>query len=296
MMMSADCMLCVVKHHWERVKDYPEHERVKSAFMRDIMALVAEHAHDISPQRIDALINQAHIRYFGRGEDMSAEKLRYNRHLLNLEPRLRAQIDTAPDPLLSAICHAQAGNYIDFATVNVDDDELFALLERAQSGGLPEARYLAFLKDLAAADTLVYLCDNAGEIVLDKLLIERLKAGYPNLRITAVVRGAEVMNDATLRDAEDVGLTDAVHVIGNGTPFAGTELAFLPDGVKALIESADVVISKGQGNFETLAGCGLNIYYMFLCKCDWFVKRFGQPKNAPMFINEREVTISPYID
>ena len=96
---------------------------------------------------------------------------------------------------------------------------------------------------------------------MDKILIEEIQKKYPNLELTVMVRGAEVINDATMEDAVQVGLTERVKVISNGTDIAGTWLEEISPEAKVVWETADVVISKGQGNFETLHQCGKNIYY-----------------------------------
>lgn len=293
--MSADCIACIIKNHQQALHGLPGSELMKADQMLDVVAMLAREGRRISPQRAFYLIDQMQIERFQIGEDMSALKRRYNRHVMDLLPRIREAVLSASDPLMSAICHAQAGNYIDFATVQVSDEELFALLERAASQALPEAAYRAFARDLEGASTLLYLLDNAGEIVLDRLLIELLRQRYPALQITAMVRGARVMNDCTLEDAEQVGLTDIVPVVTNGTPFAGTELDHMPEQARRAVLDADVILSKGQGNFETLFGAGLNAWYLFLCKCNWFVSRFQVSPNTPMFVHERDVPISPHL-
>ena len=101
-----------------------------------------------------------------------------------------------------------------------------------------------------------------------------------------IVRGACVANDASMEDAVQVGLPDEARVIGNGTRIAGTSLNRISREAKELIERADLIIAKGQGNYETLSGCGLNVYYLFLCKCDYFVKRFEGEYLQHMFIKE----------
>ncbi|MDL2206650.1 ARMT1-like domain-containing protein [Eubacteriales bacterium OttesenSCG-928-N13] len=296
MRMSAMCMGCVVRSQTEMLAEIEASERKKSEHMQAILTLIGQRAHDDTPQRLFYLIDQMQIERFGFGEDMSEIKMRYNAHMMKLLPRIAERVKAAPDPLMSAICHAQAGNYIDFATVQVSDDELFELLERAADLSLPMQAYQAFLEDLAGAKTLTYLLDNAGEIVLDKLLMEQILVRFPQIQITAMVRGALTKNDCTIEDAEQVGLYDLVHVVDNGTPLAGTELSCMPRDRRAIVTGADMIISKGQGNCETLSGCGLNIWYMFLCKCDWFVKRLQMPRNTPMFVNERDVDVSLYVD
>lgn len=296
MMISADCMACVVKNQMARVQGYDVSERQKSEFMLDVMRAIHTHSGAMSVQRIIDLIDDMHAERFGFVDDKAEFKRTYNGKMLHLLARIRQIIEAAPDPLLSAICHAQAGNYIDLNTVDVRDDELLQILENAAQSGLDQRLYGRFAQELDGAKSLAYLCDNAGEIALDRLLIEQLIKRCPDMRITAIVRGAPVTNDATLDDARQVGLTGITCVIGNGTRLAGTELNAISDEARSVIESADIIVSKGQGNFETMAGCGLNVYYLFLCKCDWFVRRFKMARNAPMFVHEREVKVSPFVD
>ena len=131
--------------------------------------------------------------------------------------------------------------------------------------------------------------DNCGEIVADKLLIKVIQEQYPEIHITVVVRGMEVLNDAVIEDAKDVGLTKIVEVIGNGNGIAGTQINKLSKEVRTVLDKADIIISKGQGNFETIHGCGRNIYYLFLCKCEWFSERFGMERLKGVFINEKNL-------
>ena len=102
--------------------------------------------------------------------------------------------------------------------------------------------------------------DNCGEIVADKLLIKVIQEQYPEIHITVVARGMEVLNDAVIEDANDVGLTKIVEVIGNGNGIAGTQINKLSKEARTVLDKADIIISKGQGNFETIHGCGRNIY------------------------------------
>ena len=108
---------------------------------------------------------------------------------------------------------------------------------------------------------------------------------YP--AITQISGGKPVLNDATMEDAVQVGLDKAAQVIGNGTDVAGTCLEELSEQALDVINTADVMIAKGQGNFETLQKCGKNIYYIFMCKCDMFAKRFNVPKYTGVLINDK---------
>ena len=182
---------------------------------------------------------------------------------------------------------AQAGNYIDYIALGeIDGDQLEQLLFQNGEKGLKPEVYDSFKADLSSAKNLVYITDNCGEIVVDKVLIQELKKFYPQVDVTVIVRGAGVANDASMEDAVQVGLSDEARVIGNGTRIAGTSLNRISREAKEIIGRADVIIAKGQGNYETLSGCGLNVYYLFLCKCDYFVKRFEGEYLQHMFIKE----------
>ena len=145
------------------------------------------------------------------------------------------------------------------------------------------------IKELNSAKKLIFLTDNCGEIVLDKLLLETIVKVYPHLECTIIVRGEPVLNDATMEDALQVGIEACGKVIPNGTNIAGTYIPWISTEARQVMEEADMLISKGQGNFESLHGCGLNIYYLFLCKCQWFMERFGLPQYSGVFINEKDL-------
>ena len=133
---------------------------------------------------------------------------------------------------------------------------------------------------MASARSLLYITDNCGEIVMDKILIRLLREMYPDLEITVLVRGFDIQNDATREDAEDVGLTALVPVTGNGVKVPGTPL----DGSLRVAPE-----TEGQGNFETLCGTGLNTFYMFLCKCDTFMDRFDMARFSGVLVNEKDL-------
>ena len=207
-----------------------------------------------------------------------------------MEKDIEEQIRKHDDPLEAALCFARTGNYIDYAAVkDISKEKLMELFEEQERAGLEKSEYEAFLKDMEQAAKLVYLTDNCGEVVLDKIAMKIIQERYPDLDVTAVVRGEPVVNDADLDAARYVGLDRVAEVMENGSGIAGTDLDDISDEARGVIEAADVIISKGQGNFETIHGCGLNIYYLFLCKCDWFVQKFNAERFEGMFINERSV-------
>ncbi len=290
MKLSAYCMFCLVQRQEENIR-HIRNENLKSSYMREVLRIIANSPEEASAPIVLADISRLHQDYFGSSNRYDQLKEEYNRLMLQEEAWIAQNIKASEDPLLSAMKYARVGNYIDFGAMgSVDTDQLKSLLNTALEEELSPMEYKAFQEDLKRAKSLVYLTDNCGEIVLDKLLILQLMELYPSLDITVIVRGNPVVNDATLEDARMTGLTSITKVVGNGTRIAGTHLCEVSEEAKGFLDSADIIISKGQGNFETLHGCNRNIYYMFLCKCDWFVNRFGLKRYQGVFLNERNIT------
>lgn len=215
------------------------------------------------------------------------EKIDSNAFVLARMDRIHAGVEAAEDPVLAALQYAVAGNYIDFGALHTDVsfetmDELLADARKIQ---LPDESVAAFRKDLATGKRMLYITDNAGEIGFDRILAETIARYYPQLQITFLVRGGPALNDATVEDARQMGIP--FPVIGNGNLISGTQLDQLSAEAEAALKAADVILSKGQGNVETLYGCGYNIYYAFLIKCDRFAQIFGQSKLTPMLLRER---------
>ena len=183
---------------------------------------------------------------------------------------------------------AVLGNYIDFSALRgeVSFEKLDEMLLQAQHIALDRGNYESLKVELEKGGKLLYLTDNAGEIGFDRLFAEEIHREYPQMQITFCVRGGPASNDATREDAEDVGMP--VPVIDNGTTIAGTEPETLTGEAKLAFETADVILSKGQANVETLYGCGKNIYYIFLIKCQRFVEYFQKEKLTPMLLREKD--------
>ena len=286
-MLSVECMYCLIKRQMEVLENY-EDEEAKSKYLKDVLKIISNAKENETAPIIIAHINELHEAYFQTSYSFETLKKQYNNLLLDKEKTVESYIQNSKDPLLTAIKYARVGNYIDFGAMgSIDDEKLQSLLENVSSESIDIDEYINFKEDLSKGKHLVYLTDNCGEIVLDKLLIQEIKKTFPYIDITIIVRGMPVLNDATLEDAQMAGLMDIGKVIGNGTKIAGTHLEGICEEAKEIINQADLIISKGQGNFETLHGCGLNIYYMFLCKCDWFVKRFKLKQYEGVFINEK---------
>lgn len=284
--LHTGCINCILDRQLNNFdSDTPEEKRRE--YMQALLRILSEASAEESGPVIAERIHELQKEMFGREADFSKIKHTYNQMMLNKEDEVQREIAASADPLKRAIQYAMTGNYIDFGALDgVEDEKLEELLERSEQNPVDAKEYANLKKDLAEASKLVYLTDNCGEIVLDKVLIGQLMRQYPQIDITVIVRGKPALNDATLGDAEEVGLSEIVTVIGNGNGITGTWLPEISAEAREKIEEADLILSKGQGNFETLQGCGKNIYYMFLCKCKLFVERFQMEQFEGVLANE----------
>ena len=286
MKVSAECMHCLVKRQADNIKKYSDEEK-KAEYLGKVLGIIANNAAEEPAPVLLSHIGRLHEEYFGKPFSFDELKKGYNAMMLGKEAEIRRKIGEASDPLALALRFAQIGNFIDFGAMDsVDDAKLMEFLEQAETLPLSEDTYAKFTENLKTAKKLVYMTDNCGEVVLDKLLLETIAGIAPHVEKTIIVRGEPVLNDATMEDALQVGIEACGKVIPNGTNIAGTYIPWLSAEAKQAMEEADLLISKGQGNFESLHGCGLNIYYLFLCKCQWFMERFGLPQYSGVFINE----------
>ena len=291
------CVSCLIKKQIDRYPASAPREQVL-IYMRRLGELMATLPDRTGGPAIMEAITDIRREVFGDATaEVEADYPAIKRHFNTLMMKTAADqglsdsVMASPDPLRASLGYAMTGNFIDFGAMDsVDETKLAALLAQSSHRVSPDLPAYGELKnDLAAARRLTLLTDNCGEIVMDKLLVEVIRRLYPALVITVLVRGGQVLNDATMEDAVQVGFhrMEGVTVMGNGDRLAGTDLTRISPEALAVITGADLVIAKGQGNYETLQGCGLNIYYAFLCKCGFFADRFGVPVYTGMLVRER---------
>ncbi|GAA0179847.1 DUF89 domain-containing protein [Clostridium sediminicola] len=288
--VNLECIYCTIKKADSLFTQHETDENKKLKFMKEVFRIISmSEKGDTSPYlstRIMRVLNSE----LNLGDIYFDIKKKYNELLISMEEEILGYINKSDDKLISALKYAMVGNFIDFGALDkVDIDELKDLIKNVPEEKIDINEYENFSKELKNANRIVYIADNAGEIVFDKIFIKVIKEMYPELVIDVIVRGKPVYNDATIIDAEEIGLCSMVSVIENGTDIPGTQLDQINKKSKEIIDNADLIISKGQGNFETLSGCGMNIYYIFLCKCDLFSRRFNIEKFKGIFINERSI-------
>ena len=291
MKFHADCIACLTQTAIKRASGVGD-EALKLEFMRGV-ARIMDHvdpAYDSAPL-IDAKVIQLQRSMLNLEDNYVRIKHEFNQLVLGLYDQLKAKVRAADDPLHAAIQLSMAGNYIDFGVLgNIQPEDALGMLDEAAEKHVDAQEYGNLRADLEKEGELVFLHDNCGEVVLDKLLIETIRELYPEKKVVSVVRGGPILNDATIVDAEEIGLTDVVEVIENGLQdIAGTQMDMLPEDVRKRIENAGMVIAKGQGNFESLIDCGLNVYFLFLSKCPSYTQWYGFERFSGILKNAKRI-------
>lgn len=282
--LSPRCMRCMLDKYLDACPDDTPW-RLRADYQRRVLMTVAEGSPTMTAPEIGHELTGVLREMFGIERDFTQVKRYFNELVLRLEDELGLRMETSDDPLDLAIRCAMAGNFIDFGpTGEVSEEKLLQLVDDAAQMRLDTAALADLKARVRQARTVTYLTDNCGEVVLDKLLIAQAKRENPQLQVTAVVRGAKTSNDATMTDARQVGLDKVCRVIDNGSDIAGTCLAYVNEQTREALRNADLVISKGLANYETLLGRGTNIYFLFLCKCALYVEVFGVPLYTGMVV------------
>ena len=296
--MNSVCRDCMLEKH---LNNYPEGtpEEVVKEYQETVIRLCDQPGAVPTGPEVFYRVKAVRKRLFGEGEmDYTEIKRHFNALMMEIEPELESRVIASEDPLKSAVQYASMGNFIDFAALDsVEEEKLMELIDRAPDIAVDED-CLELLRERAVkARTLVLLTDNCGEIVMDKILLRQVLRMNPGIRITVIVRGAPVANDATMEDAEQVGLTELGFCMGNGTSTDGTVMRLLSREAREAIVRADMVIAKGQANYESLYGCGYNVFYIFMCKCMLFMDRFKVPQFTGILAYEDpEILFNVYAD
>lgn len=281
MHMNEMCASCMISKQ-EALSDNRE-------YLDAIRKIMDDHIKDDSSPYMALRFSQAYERFFGPAESYAPIRKQYNDLVLSMEDAIRTNIEASEDPLFSALIYSRTGNYIDFAAMDhVEPETLIRLLEETQADAHDHKTYVSFLSQCENAESFLLLADNCGEIVLDRLMLEQLHKRFPKLKLTVMVRGGEVVNDAVMEDAEYAGIPSLARVITCGSATGGVVPALMSAEAKAAMDEADVILAKGQGNYEGLYGEGWHIFYLLLCKCEMFAQRFNVPRMTGMFTEETE--------
>ena len=267
------CIPCFFRQALDAAEMNGLSEEIQRKIINKLAGHIPSFELDNSPVEMAGYLHSLVREEIGGKDPYRRIKKESNQKALELYPRAREEIRNSKNPLLRAIQFAVAGNIIDFGAksgINIDEElgRVLAVEENAISReDTKQFDVAGFSKKLKESGTMLYIGDNAGEIVFDKLLIEEIKRRYPDLQVYFAVRGGPIINDITEEDAEECGIDTIATVISSGADLPGTILSRSDPAFVRFFHECDIVLSKGQGNFESLSLEKRPIFFLFMAKC-----------------------------
>ncbi|MBI9107116.1 MAG: DUF89 family protein [Spirochaetales bacterium] len=298
---KPDCTICLMKQYLQICRLSGLEESELNAAFSDLIKRLPEVSFSMTPPEMAAFITGMIKKASGVSDPYKTIKKNSNEAALKLYPELKLRVERSGHPFAEALCLAIAGNLIDFgakASLNLNEalEEILSqpLLHKLEEGlGLEDALFQldTFYNELKKAESVLYLGDNAGEIVFDRIFIETLIREFPDKKITFAVRGGPALNDALLEDAEDVGISEIVETVSSGCAAAGTVLSKCSEDFLKRLGAADIIIAKGQGNYESLSGSPYeNAWFLFRIKCQVVAESAGGPEGK-LVLKKNEASI-----
>ncbi len=274
MKAELECLPCLVRQAREVTVMSADDPSVQKRIMRSCLAYMSETDLDRSPPEIAAGIGRIVRSMTGIEDPYRKVKSMHTSAALDMLPEMRRIVSGSTDPFVAGLRLAAAGNIIDLgAKERVTDDDISGILSESIREPLRGADPGLLKTEINEAERILYLADNAGETVFDRNFLEQ----FPENRTIVAVRGAPAINDATLDDARDAGLHRVAGLIDNGSGAPATVLSECSSEFRQVFEEADVIIAKGQGNYESLSLSNANIYFLFRVKCDLVAEHSGFP-------------------
>ena len=272
MKSHLECLPCFCRQTLEAVRFVTEDVAVQERALRSVLEAASKMDLRVSPVEMGRYIHYLIRDLTGNDDPYHSVKGQFNRSALDLYPALRKKVLEAPDPLDTAVRLAIAGNIIDFGvTGTLQVENVTQAINSALSVPLVGSGIEGFRRAVESAREILYLGDNTGEIVFDRLLLEQL----PKEKVTFVVKARPIINDATREDAEATGVTELVKVIDNGDDAPGTVLEKCSAEFRRRFDRADLIIAKGQGNYESLSEEPRPIFFLLMAKCAVIAEDIG---------------------
>jgi len=272
MITYLECVPCIVRQALDAARLATDDEAVQEQVLREVLRVAGNMDLRQPPPLIGQHIHSVIRRLIEYRDPYRDIKNRSNRLALKLYPELKKKVEQSGNAFETAVRLAIAGNIIDFGVQSqLDESQVYEAIEDSLEAPLDSGAVEEFHDAAFQANDILYLGDNAGEIVFDRLLIEQL----PREKVTFVVKGSAVINDATMADALAAGLHDLVSVIENGSDAPGTIPEMCSDSFRSRLSRANLVIAKGQGNYETLSDVAKDIFFLLKVKCPVIARDIG---------------------
>ena len=290
MLIKPDCIPCISKMSISAIRKLTSDENIIKELLCEILEIPSLRGlcWDITSPEVIELVMEKIVEAMDDPDPFRSLKAQQNERMLELEPHLKGLLNEAPDPLCLAVKLAILGNAIDLMTPDTPVEVEATIQKMLEEAHIPAERFLEFKKKLYESELVLYFGDNSGEVAIDKLLIETVKE-EKDLEIIFVVRSIPALNDATLSEAKMVGIDKVTSVIENGIdgPLPGTITSRCSSEVRDLLQHADLIISKGRGNFDTLEEDkdSYNIAFLLLSKCLPYYNYFQTELHQPILAN-----------
>lgn len=280
MKIPLDCIPCQIRHFINSARMFTDDEKVISEVLDHTLGITSKYrSYDnifkmyIDSNRIIEKIGSGSDPYKGFREEI-------NRIFLEAEPELKKMIKESPFPFEAALRISIAGNSIDVMQQgnHISQKIIKNILKTAFSQEIDKSAIKRLYDEIIKAEKILFIGDNCGEIVLDRIFIEYLRDDllYDKIsKITYVVRGGPALNDSTIEDAENTGMCSTVNVMTTGAPIPAAYLPYSSEEFRKNYFSSDLIISKGQGNFEGLFDRHENIFFLLKIKCQTFERFFN---------------------
>jgi damage-control phosphatase, subfamily I len=260
MKTNTGCIPCFLRQAYEALERTDKDDAAKRKILKEVSLKLFKMSFDKSPPQIAKEVYALINKLTSIADPFKEEKKHSNELALKLYPELKKRVEKADDKLFEAVKLAAIGNIIDLGAKSTFDIEEELKEDANQKFAIFD--YDKFKEKLEQTDKILYLGDNAGEIVFDKLLITQLKKP-----VIFAVRDKPVINDATIEDAHICGLDEVCEVISSGSDAPGAVLDLCNDGFLKIYNESSLIISKGQGNFEELSDEDKPIFFLFKAKC-----------------------------
>ena len=288
MKSKPDCLHCSVKQALSAARAAGVDEVRQLEAVRAAVAAMRDFSLDFTPAHNSTLALRAAHEALGNDDPFAAQKRRYNELALRMYPRLKALLAAAEDRLEAAVKVAVAGNVIDLGllgNLSGHDVDIEGTVADVFSQGLTINDLPALRAALHSARGVLYLGDNAGEIVFDKVLVEEIAA--TGAAVVFAVKEKPILNDATAEDARAVGMDEVARVISTGSGEIGVPLAACSAAFRQEFAAADLIISKGQGNFESLDDVPAPVFFMLKAKCEVTAAALGVTMGEMVLLRSR---------
>ncbi|MCF7895349.1 MAG: ARMT1-like domain-containing protein [Candidatus Omnitrophica bacterium] len=269
-----DCIPCFFKQALDAARLAKASEKIQKKVLISLAEELEHFSLDSCPPQMGKFIYNK-VREITQEKDPYKKiKEKSNKLALSFYPKLKEKVKKAKDPLLFSLELAIAGNIIDYGVKHsLDvDREIDNILAKEEQAIRHEPKtifnYPEFKKELCKSKTILYLADNAGEVVFDRILIEEIKKSYPDKKILYAVKEKPIINDALAKDAYFCGIDKQAKIISSGSDVPGTIFSFCSKYFLDIFKNSDMVISKGQGNFESLSKeTSRDVFFLFMVKC-----------------------------